>query len=151
MKEVRMTKHALRTLALLLAAAAIAAVPVPSRASSGDAIVVTIPFEFAVAGEWLPAGEYTVRRVSQSGSAFQIVRNDGEAAAAVSASGSLQAGRRVAAPRLVFVENEGIHYLEEVWLSGENGKRVVRRGFERNMADADSKSGHVVVLVARAR
>ena len=147
-----MTKHALRTLALLIAAAAIAVVPVTSRASSGDAFKITIPFEFAAGGEWLPAGDYTVRRVSQSGSAFQIVRDDGDAAAAVTSAGSLQeTGRRISPPRLVFIENEGIHYLAEVWLQGNNGKRVAMRGYERNLARDDSQSGRVVVLVSRGR
>ena len=145
-----MTTNALRILIVLVAALAVAVLPTSADAST-DTIVVAIPFEFAAGGEWLPAGKYTIRRTSQTASAFLIVRADGEASAAVTSAGALQGGREVSPPRLVFHEHEGMHYLAEVWMQGNNGKEVARRGFERNLAASDAEPGRVVVLVARAR
>jgi len=56
-----MRKQCLR---ILIAVFSIAGAGMASRAQARDQIVVTIPFEFVVAGKTLPAGTYNVNRVT---------------------------------------------------------------------------------------
>ena len=58
-----MRKHCLRILIVLFSFAGLG---MATRAQVRDQIVVTIPFEFAVAGKTLPAGTYNVNRVTDS-------------------------------------------------------------------------------------
>ena len=58
-----MRKQCLR---ILIAVFSIAGAGMASRAQARDQIVVTIPFEFVVAGKTLPAGTNNVNRVTDS-------------------------------------------------------------------------------------
>ena len=58
-----MRKQCLR---ILIALFSLAGLGMATRAQVRDQIVVTIPFEFAVAGKTLPAGTYNVNRVTDS-------------------------------------------------------------------------------------
>ena len=58
-----MRKQCLR---ILIAVFSIAGAGMASSAQARDQIVVTIPFEFVVAGKTLPAGTYNVNRVTDS-------------------------------------------------------------------------------------
>ena len=58
-----MRKQCLR---VLIALFSLAGLGMATRAQVRDQIVVTIPFEFVVAGKTLPAGTYNVNRVTDS-------------------------------------------------------------------------------------
>ena len=58
-----MRKQCLR---ILIAVFSIAGAGMTAMAQARDQIVVTIPFEFVVAGKTLPAGTYNVNRVTDS-------------------------------------------------------------------------------------
>ena len=58
-----MRKQCLR---ILIALFSVAGSGMAARAQARDQIVVTIPFEFVVAGKTLPAGTYNVNRVTDS-------------------------------------------------------------------------------------
>ena len=58
-----MRKQCLR---ILIALFSVAGSGMAARAQARDQIVVTIPFEFVVAGKTLPAGTYKVNRVTDS-------------------------------------------------------------------------------------
>jgi len=49
---------------ILVAAAFVLGLSGTAKAASQEAIVVKLPFEFVVDGKTLPAGTYTVRRMS---------------------------------------------------------------------------------------
>lgn len=51
---------------ILLALAGFAGLMVPANAQAQDQIVVTIPFQFVVAGQTVPAGEYRIARLDDS-------------------------------------------------------------------------------------
>ena len=59
-----MRKQCLR---ILIALFSVAGSGMAARAQARDQIVVTIPFEFVVAGKTLPAGTYKVNRVTDTG------------------------------------------------------------------------------------
>ena len=58
-----MRKHCLRILIVLFSFAGLG---IPARARARDQVAVTIPFEFVVGGETLPAGRYKLNRVTDS-------------------------------------------------------------------------------------
>jgi hypothetical protein len=53
---------------ILVAVPFLLGLSVVAKAESSDAIVVALPFEFVVAGKTLPAGTYTMSRVSDGSS-----------------------------------------------------------------------------------
>jgi hypothetical protein len=55
-------KHCVRVLSALFGFAALA---ITAKGQVQDQLVVKIPYEFVVAGQTLPAGSYTVKRVSE--------------------------------------------------------------------------------------
>jgi hypothetical protein len=59
-----MRKQCLR---ILIALFSVAGSSMATRAQARDQIVMTIPFEFVVAGKTLPAGTYKVNRVTDTG------------------------------------------------------------------------------------
>jgi len=48
-----------------------------AKAENQDAVIVTLPFKFAVGGKTLPAGTYTVRNVSGDPSGLLMITNHG--------------------------------------------------------------------------
>ena len=58
-----MRKHCLRILIVLFSFAGLG---IAARAQARDQVAVTIPFEFVVGGETLPAGTYKLNRVTDS-------------------------------------------------------------------------------------
>ena len=61
--------------------------------TAAERLVFYIPFQFTAGDERLPAGEYTIRRVSQTGQAYFIKSRDGRSVAAVSVRSTLRAGK----------------------------------------------------------
>jgi hypothetical protein len=109
---------------------------------------ITIPFSFTAGDETLPAGTYTVRRTSQSGSAFLLQSEDHDSSAAILAGGTLQSGRRPQAARLVFNVYGGEHFLAEVWMPWRTiGNEVKSSDAEERLAQIHEKE--LVAVAAR--
>jgi hypothetical protein len=59
----------------LIALIGVASLGVAAKAQGADQIVVKIPYEFVAAGKTLPAGNYTVRRVSDLNEGALVLNN----------------------------------------------------------------------------
>jgi hypothetical protein len=137
------TAFALVMLAITLAVA-------PAQAQSGDTLTITIPFAFTVGSEPLPAGKYTVRRTSQTSSAFLIQNAEGTAAVAVLSGPRLHGGRRVAPGKLVFHAYEGEHFLAQVWMPwSASGSELTISDAEKRLARTGAEAEPVAVLAHR--
>src|SRR5271155_5092030 len=75
-----MRKHYLR---ILLALIGVAGLGMAAKAQEVDHIVVTIPYAFVVSGRTLPAGTYTVTRVSDSDIRALVLNNFEEHASTI--------------------------------------------------------------------
>ena len=149
-----MNRFTLRSLAIL-SLVAIAAAAAPTHAQSGapnffqpSATRVAIPFAFTAGEATLPAGTYTIKRVSQTGGAYLIQSADGKASAAVLTAGTLTRGRTSLPAKLVFHRYEGACYLSEVWTASSTvGRAVSTSKAERALAKQDATPDVVAVLV----
>lgn len=108
-----------------------------------------IPFRFSVTGRTLSAGQYSVRRISQSSAAYAIQSRDGREAVIVLTTASLGGGHAEA--KLVFNNYGGRHYLSEVWMPGSNrGNHVpqskTERALRRELASANAEPQKVALF-----
>ena len=123
----------------------LAAAPAPAQAARS--VVFRVPFEFTAGGVRLPAGEYTIRRASQAGSAYFVQSRDGRAAAAVSAESPLRAKGKASPLQLTFDVYEGQFFLAEVWAAGDGtGAELSRPRAIRQVAKSAADARRVSVV-----
>jgi hypothetical protein len=142
---------------ILLHAIVLSAASVPARVQSGEAkffqpgaMRITIPFAFTAGEATLPAGTYTIKRLSQTSDALLIASVDGKASAAVQAAGTLERKRTSLPAKLVFHQYENAYYLAQVWAESSTvGREVSMSKAERALANRDAKPKQVAVLAHR--
>jgi len=105
-----------------------------AQAQPGDLLNVNVPFDFQIGSKTLPAGEYTVKRLSQSTLLFRSA--DGTESAIAQAMENLQAGwsEKEAKERLVFHQYGGQYYLAQVWMTRDGDGRALKRSKEERRA-----------------
>lgn len=84
-----------------------------SAFSQTGAIRVTVPFDFTVGKQTLPAGDY---RVAISGSLLQVARIDGPGVSTVSTSYTGGGANQDLTPRLAFHCYGNRHFLSVAWI-----------------------------------
>lgn len=110
-------------------------------AQSGRRVMVHIPFDFVVSGKQMPAGDYSVRRVSKdSENALLIQSEDGRNAATVFTSTSHHEAKRA---ELSFRHHGASYFLAAVSIPGTAGVREVPR--------SKSEEKHVRELIEQAK
>jgi hypothetical protein len=109
----------------LLGLALTAVMTASAFAQAGRRLTVHVPFDFVVAGRQMPAGDYSVRRVSKdSENALLIQSADGRSVAAVFTNAS---GREAGRAELRFRQHGESYFLAEVSIPGTAGVREVPR------------------------
>jgi hypothetical protein len=131
MKNVKITLAALFATFVLLTSAV---------AQSG-AIKATIPFDFTIAKQNFPAGEY---KVAVHGTVLQVVRLDGPSSAYVRYN--LSAHNKDVSPRLIFHRYGNRSFLSQAWITGA-GRELIASPREIEYARTD-KQEQVVVLAS---
>lgn len=135
----------------LLGLAAALALAVAANAQVLHRVVVQIPFDFVAGEKQLPAGRYTVRRVSSDAESALVIRSEDGRTAALVLTNRGEANPRTAA--LVFRQRGGSHFLAEVSIPGTATARELPRSraerrLERELAEQnksrDSKDVTVV-------
>jgi hypothetical protein len=81
------------------------------------AIRVSVPFDFTVGKQTLPAGDY---RVSINGSLLQVAHTDGPGVAMVSTNYTGGGANRDRTPRLLFHRYGNRHFLSVAWIGESN-------------------------------
>lgn len=112
-----------------------------SAAAQTGAIQANIPFDFTVAKQTFPAGEY---KVALQGTTLHVVRLDGQGSAYVQYS--LSAYDKDGSPRLVFHRYGNHNFLSGAWITGA-GHDVIASPREVEYARTD-KQEQVVVLAS---
>jgi hypothetical protein len=142
----------LKTLAIISFLIAVAFVPLRSAHAQTLAyrVSVNIPFEFTVADETLPAGDYYIYRTQQysSDNVLTISTVDGRVLAV-----QLTNGVQTLTPKkqgvLVFNRYGNKHFLSQVWIAGSNTGRAFlpsrsERELEREVNSIARQSGDKV-------
>lgn len=132
------------TMFMLVGAVAFMTAVVPAHGQSSITVSATVPFEFKVGDKALPAGDYTVRTMSGTGSALAISNQDTHKAA-IRLTNTVQAAKASNKAKLVFHRYGQTYFLSEVWSGHENtGRQLVKskqeRAMESQLAAISSKS-----------
>lgn len=128
-------------------------------AQSDMTLKAHVPFDFEVAGKTLPAGEYSVKQISESGSSLIIQSTDGRANVIV-LSNEVEANAKPAADqaRLVFHRYGDQYFFETAWRPGGTGRMILESRRERRLrkelriAERDGFAPtemHIVTIAAR--
>lgn len=132
------------TMLLLVAAVALMAALVSAHAQSSVIVMADVPFEFAVGGKTLKAGEYTVRAMTANADAL-LIRSKDSSGSAIRLSNSIQSRDIQEKAKLVFHRYGERYFLAEVWTPGERTGRKLQkssaeRAIESQLAANPSKS-----------
>lgn len=128
-----MKKQLLGTFAILSLLFALAAVSV--QAQSRSRVTAHVPFAFQIGDKTLPAGDYSVKRLSQS--ALLIESTDGQTRTIAQAQRSIASdtGAKQATEKLVFRQYGEQYFLSQVWMiKGGAGRELNMTKAERNAA-----------------
>ncbi|CAN5833565.1 hypothetical protein BH18ACI4_BH18ACI4_07500 [soil metagenome] len=131
------------TMLMLIAVVTLMAALVSAHAQSPSSVIADVPFEFAVGGKTLRAGEYSVRELT-NGNALMVRSRDSKNVA-IRLTQSIQARIVPEQAKLVFHRYGQRYFLSEVWTPGEITGRQLRksseeRAIELQLAAISSKS-----------
>jgi len=113
-----------------------------------NAVKADIPFDFVVANQRMPAGEYVVSSPSFGSPAILIRSDDGKATAVTIANPRVSANPSDKT-KLVFRHLAGQYFLSQIWTEGNSsGLELPKSKTELHLAKNSDKSGEVV-LAAR--
>jgi hypothetical protein len=133
-----MRKQLFGTFAILSLLFALTVVSV--QAQSKNRITAHVPFAFQIGDKTLPAGDYSIKRISQNGLLVQSA--DGEESIIAQAPRSVEnnPNEKPGAEKLVFRQYGDQYFLAQVWMvRGTTGR-------ELNMSDAEHKSANTLKL-----
>ena len=133
----------LRVTAMLALIVALTAVLVQAQTSS-NRLKFTVPFEFNVGSEVLPAGDYTVSVENQT---VRLQKTDGKANMIALSQRTVSARDTDSKVKLMFRQYGGHAYLSQVWL-GDGLGRDLRRP---KVSDALAQNSRVVEVKGQAR
>lgn len=129
-----MRKQLFGTFAILSLLLALVVVSV--EAQSERRITAHVPFAFQIGNKTLPAGDYSVKRVSQN--ALLVVSADGEQSVIAQAPRSIEGNvnAKPGAEKLVFRQYGDRHFLAQVWMAkGSAGRALDMTKAERKVAE----------------
>lgn len=149
-----MKKQIMRT---LLGFALMTVLAASSYAQSGRRMTAHVPFDFVVAGKQLPAGDYSIRRISKDSEVGLIIQSaDGRKVATVFTNSTRRDAERA---ELSFRQHGESYFLAEISIPGTAGVREVPRSkSEENrvrelieQAKADGAASKTVTVIGSVR
>jgi hypothetical protein len=150
MKKKLYSTFAMLGLAILLTVASV-------QAQSVGKLEVNVPFEFQVGSQTFPAGQYSVKRLSQSS---MLIRSaDGQLSLIAQTPKALTSDEKGKAlmEKLVFNKYGQQYFLSQVWMvRGSDGRELFKSDAEQQAASNQAVASGVakaqkVVVAARAR
>jgi hypothetical protein len=125
-----------------------------AKAQSTNRVVLKadIPFEFTIGKVRLPAGEYTVRSVSDSSDILQLISADGHAGALVQMNSIY--GKTAESAKLTFSRSGNHYFFAQAWMPAtriglEASKSGAQRAIERELATTGPRIEEVALTVRR--
>ena len=123
-------------LALIVGLTAVAA----QAQTTPRAVRFTVPFEFNVNSEVLPAGDYTVSVDNQT---VRIQKNDGKANVIALSRRTVSANRSDSRVKLTFRHYGDQYYLAQVWVADGVGRELKRQPKDNELLARDSRTVEV--------
>ena len=117
---------------------------------------VIIPFDFAISGKTLPAGEYIVRRVSSDSPQWLSITSANARTRQTVLTHKIRSGTHESESKLVFRRYGDQYFLSQIWEAGDSdGHELLtsqeEAGLQRLMAKNTAKPEMVVVSGRRTR
>ena len=110
------------------------------QAQSGGKLEVTVPFDFQIGGEVLPAGAYSIKRLTQN--SMVIESADGQQRVIAQTPGAVEKSGTAARERVVFRQYGEQYFLAQVWMVRDGaGRGLIKSDAERQAARAQSLAG----------
>lgn len=119
-------------LALIVGLTAVAA----QAQTTPKAVRFTVPFEFNVNSEVLPAGDYTVSVENQT---VRIQKNDGKANVIALSRRTVSTNRSDSPVKLTFRHYGDQYYLAQVWVADGVGRELKRQPKDNELLARDSR------------
>lgn len=147
-----MKKQILRAIATMSFLMTLAAGSLNAQAQTAEK--VQIPFDFSAGSTKLPAGVYTVNRITNA-SACLVLRNiNGRAAAIILTQESLHDNAQPSLARMVFNRYGDVYFLSQVWLSSRDAGHQVpvsrdERRLSRELSRASTQPRQISLLIRR--
>jgi hypothetical protein len=130
-----MTKKLYSTFAMLSLFLMLAVVSV--QAQSGGKLEVTVPFDFQIGDQTLPAGEYSIKRLTQN--SMLVESADGQRSVIAQTPGAVEKSGKAARERVVFRQYGDQYFLAQVWMVRDGaGRGLIKSDAERQAARAQS-------------
>lgn len=127
-----MKQQASKLIALMSLILALAGIN--ASAQSRGAIEVQIPFDFVAGETRLPAGTYTVKRISRGDEKSLLVRSLDNQLTALISTNAVEASTEQAEARLVFHKYGDQYFLSQVWNAGSlAGRELPQSKAERSV------------------
>lgn len=118
MKKKIYSTFAMLSLSLLMAVVSV-------QAQSGSKLEVNIPFEFQVGSQTLPAGEYSVKRLTQN--SVLVRSRDGQRSVVAQTPRAITADENGKQEKLVFNQYGNQYFLSQVWMVRSSDGRALRK------------------------
>lgn len=128
-----MRRQAYKVMAMLMLLGSLAVVA-QAQSQSGTRLTASIPFQFNVGNETLPAGEYaiTTSNPASDQAILQLRRNDGRASVQVQMIAAIAQSEQ--GSRLIFNRYGNKYFFAQVWVEGDaNGLQAPKARGERNI------------------
>jgi hypothetical protein len=126
-----------------------------ASAQNQRSIVVNIPFDFAVKGKTLPAGEYILSRGSTADKSGLMMQRRDSKANAIVLTMSIQSRDNQEESRLVFNRYGEHYFLSQVWTAGDSeGRELFKSNQERSLETELAKNNakpEMITLIVRAQ
>jgi hypothetical protein len=127
-----MKSQAYKSFAAFLLLALVWAVPL-AYAQTPSRLRANIPFNFVVGSQPLPAGDYSVKQVSQVAIVFQ---SEDSRSSAIVLTTAVQAKKIQEVGKLVFNRYGDQYFLSQIWTPSEStGREVTKSRVEREIAN----------------
>lgn len=143
------------TMAVLTVTLALATAVVSANAQSSNRLAAAIPFDFAVGGQTMTAGDYILGSVTSDGDGL-VVRSKDTGKSVIRLTNSIQPKARKNHARLVFHRYGQRYFLAEVWSAGDStGRKLTEsreeRAIRREFGKLAQNSYETVELLAKLR
>jgi len=117
-------------------------------AQSSHYFRVIIPFEFAISGKTLPAGEYIVRRVASDSPQWLAITSVNARTRQTVLTHKIRNGTLQSESKLVFRRYGDQYFLSQIWESGETqGHKLLKSRIERSVERDLAKRGEGPAIV----
>ena len=110
-------------------------------------VTASVPFDFVVADQAYPAGDYAVKSLNNSGVPI-LIRNSDQAENGIALSTSCSSGKPSTTTKLVFHRMGGQYFLYQVWQEGNTIGREFRLSKTEKQLARNSSQPEIVIVAA---